>query len=112
MMAPGGMYAPMMMSPMGMMMGSPFGYGLFGTPYCFGGGGFWTFYLLTRFRCKARNAEGFGCNARSGMFNDYCSFHRDGSWRKEKKPEEKPKLDDKDLEIKNLKEELDALKLS
>ena len=87
------------MHPGGMMMGSPFGYGLFGGPYCFGGSGFWTLYFLTRWRCCATNAEGYRCNARSGMFNNFCSFHRDGKWKEEvsKKKEDKDKKDISDL---------------
>jgi len=54
---------------------------MFGTPYGFGGNGFWTMYWLTNFRCKAVNYEGRRCNARSGMFASYCSFHRDGKWK-------------------------------
>jgi len=75
--------SPMMMHPGGVMMGSPFGYGLFGSPFCFGGRGFWTFYLLTRFRCCAINAEGYRCNAGSGMFSNFCRFHRDVKWKDE-----------------------------
>lgn len=103
--AAGGFHSPMMMSPMGMMMGSPFGYGLFGTPYCFGGGGFWTFYLLTRFRCSAVNGEGFRCNANSGMFSSFCSFHRSGDWKKaqkekaENKEKKKTKEEEREIEF-------------
>jgi hypothetical protein len=72
--SPYGFYSP---------MGMAYGYSMFGTPYSFGGGGFWTFYLLSRWRCIAVNSGGYRCNASSGMFSNYCSFHRDGKWKEE-----------------------------
>ena len=67
--------------PMGYGMMSPFGYGLFGTPIYYGGGGMWTWALLAAWRCKAYNHEGIRCNGSSGLFSSYCRFHRDGAWR-------------------------------